>query len=272
VGPMAYLALMTGTGTLTVVAFQLWQNRSLAELVCLPVRVIVAGFWGVAVYTIMLALAFGIAEPDEIGQVNLLNYLWPIWIVLLSTILFDDHPPLLPTLLGAMLGFGGVIVSRGSESLLYFPSHPAPHIMALTGGFLWALYCVLLKYWNIPEEKGATALNFGICSILAAMLAAYSGEWQTFPAITPEILFWVLFGGIGPVGLAYHWWEIGIKRGSVSLLSLLAYFIPIGSSLLIGLFFRESMHLGLILGAVMITIGALIVRRADETNKEQEKT
>lgn len=43
------------------------------------------------------------------------------------------------------------------------------------------------------------------------------------------------------MGLAYHWWEIGVKRGNVPLISTLAYFIPVGSTLLIGLLFREAM-------------------------------
>ncbi len=53
-----------------------------------------------------------------------------------------------------------------------------------------------------------------------------------------------------------------MKRGTVGLISLLAYFIPVGSSLLIGLFFRESMYPGLIPGAVLIAAGAWIVQRA----------
>ena len=78
----------------------------------------------------------------------------------------------------------------------------------------------------------------------------------------PEAGFWILFGGIGPVGLAYHWWEIGVKRGNVHLLSLLAYFIPVGSSILIGLFFRESLGRGLLPGALLITAGAWLAGRS----------
>jgi len=96
---------------------------------------------------------------------------------------------------------------------------------------------------------------------LAAALAAARGEWIRTPEIGGEAVFWILFGGVGPVGLAYHWWEIGMKRGSVHLLSLLAYFIPLGSSALIGLFFSRAMNPGLLLGAALITAGAWIAGR-----------
>ncbi len=90
-GPMSYLTFMTGAGSLTVVVLHLWQRHPLVDLIRLPPKVIIAGFWGVAVYTIFLAMAFGTAAPGEIGQVNLLNYLWPIWIVLLSSVMLDEN-------------------------------------------------------------------------------------------------------------------------------------------------------------------------------------
>ncbi|MBU4372306.1 MAG: EamA family transporter [Proteobacteria bacterium] len=89
-----------------------------------------------------------------------------------------------------------------------------------------------------------------------AAVAAIRGEWQNLPPIGAEAFFWILFGGIGPVGLAYHWWEIGVKRGHVPLISTLAYFIPIGSTLLIGILFRKAMGPGLLFGSVLIAAGA----------------
>ena len=66
----------------------------------------------------------------------------------------------------------------------------------------------------------------------------------------------MIFGGVGPVGLAYHFWEIGMKRGNVRLISQLAYFTPVGSSLLIGVFFHQAPSAGLWLGASLIVVGA----------------
>jgi drug/metabolite transporter (DMT)-like permease len=261
-GPMAYLTLMTATGVITVVLLQRFRGQPFADLVRLPLRVMVAGFWGVAFYTVILALAFGIAPERAIGQVNLLNYLWPVWIVLLSSILIREKTRLLPTAAGVLLGFAGIVVARGPAELLRTPENPLPLFLALLGGFLWAGYSVLLRRWQIPAEKGGTAFHFTLCALMAAAVAAIRGEWRNLPPVGAEALFWILFGGIGPVGFAYHWWEIGMKRGHMPLISTLAYFIPIGSTLLIGLLFREAMRPGLLFGAVLIAVGAWLAGRA----------
>lgn len=260
-GPMAYLTLMTATGVVTVALVQRCRGRSFADQFRLPLKVRVAGFWGVAVYTLILALAFGIAPTAEIGQVNLLNYLWPIWIVLLSAVLLREGTRLLPATAGAFLGFAGIAVSRGPAELLKTPENPLPLLLALLGGFLWAGYSVLLRRWHIPTEQGGTPFHFTCCALMAAAAAAVRGEWQSLPPLDTDALFWILFGGIGPVGLAYHWWEIGMKRGHVPLISTLAYFIPIGSTLLIGLLFREAMGPGLLFGALLIAAGAWLAGR-----------
>jgi drug/metabolite transporter (DMT)-like permease len=128
---------------------------------------------------------------------------------------------------------------------------------------LWALYCVLLRRWRVPEEQGGTALHFSVCALLAALLASWRGEWGRVADAGPESLFWVLFGGVGPVGLGYHWWEIAMKRGNARLLGLLAYFIPVGSSLVLGALYAAALGPGLLPGALLIGLGAWVAGRAD---------
>jgi drug/metabolite transporter (DMT)-like permease len=261
-GPMAYLTLMTATGVATVALLQHLRRRPLIDLFRLPLRVVAAGFWGVAFYTVILALAFGMAPANAIGQVNLLNYLWPVWIVLFSALLLNERTRPFLTAAGVLLGLAGIVVARGPASLFHVPDDPLPLALALIGGLLWAGYSVLLRYWRIPEAQGGTACHFTLCAVMAAALAAIRGEWRTLPPMTGEALFWVLFGGIGPVGLAYHWWEIGVKRGHVPLISTLAYFIPVGSTFLIGFLFKEAMSPGLLPGAALIAAGAWLAGRA----------
>jgi drug/metabolite transporter (DMT)-like permease len=153
-----------------------------------------------------------------------------------------------------------VAVSRDVDSFIRSPIVLVPYVLALTGGFLWAVYCVLLRKWRIPEEKGGTAFHFTACAIISGFIAIFKGQWSSMPGWTGDTLFWVLFGAIGPVGLGYYWWEIGVKKGAVNLIAALAYFIPIGSSLLIGLIFEEAMSAGLLPGAILITFGAWLVR------------
>jgi len=259
---MVYLTCMTGSGSLVAVVLQYFRGQPLLDLVRLPFRVIVAGFFGVALYTVMLAKAFGMAAAEDVGQINLLNYLWPVWMVVLGILFLGNKPRVLLAIFGILMGLCGVVISRGLDLLTHLPTNLLPHALALSGGFLWALYVVLLRKWKIPEEEAGTAFHFAICAIIAGLLAAFSNEWQRIPPWSGTMLFWILLGGVGPVGIAYSLYEISAKSGPVIVIASLSYFIPIGSSLIIGLFFEETMNSGLILGAVFIAIGAWMVRRA----------
>ncbi|MCX7015707.1 MAG: hypothetical protein NTW86_24670, partial [Candidatus Sumerlaeota bacterium] len=102
-GAMPYVALMAATGVVTVIFLQLARRKPLSDLVLLPRRVMVAGFFGVALYTVILAWAVGMAPDRDVAQVMLMNYLWPIWIVALGMALLDDRLKPFPTLAGALL-------------------------------------------------------------------------------------------------------------------------------------------------------------------------
>jgi len=256
---MVYLALMTGCGSLTAVATQYLRGQPLLKIIRLPLRVMVAGFFGVALYTVMLAKAFGMAAEKDIGQVNLLNYLWPVWMALLGMFLLKSIPRAPFVIAGVLMGLLGVVISRGQNLVMHLPENLLPHSLALAGGFLWALYVVLLRKWKIPEEEGGTAFHFAVCALIAGIFAYLMNEWESVPPWSGSMLFWVLLGGIGPVGIAYSFYEISVKNGPVILIASFSYFIPIGSSLLIGLFFEEAMNKGLVLGAVFIAFGAWMV-------------
>jgi drug/metabolite transporter (DMT)-like permease len=259
---MVYLTCMSGCGSLIAVLVHRFRGHPMSDMVRLPGNVIVAGFIGVALYTLMLAMAFGIAATADIGQINLLNYLWPAWMVVLGILLLGSRPKTPLAIGGILLGLLGVAISRGFSQFTHLPANLLPHGLALVGGFLWALYVVLLRKWNIPEEQGGTAFHFAVCAVISGILAALGGEWQQIPPWSGEMLFWILLGGIGPVGIAYSLYEISVKNGPVLLIASFAYFIPIGSSLLIGFFYSETLNRGLILGAICIAIGAWLVRHS----------
>jgi len=176
--------------------------------------------------------------------------------------LLGSRPKALLAISGILMGLFGVVISRGQNLFTHLPINLFPNALALSGGFLWALYVVLLRKWKIPEEKGGTAFHFAVCAIIAGLLATLANDWHSIPPWSGSMFFWILLGGVGPVGLAYSLYEISVKNGPVILIASFSYFIPIGSSLLIGLFFKEAMNMGLVFGAVFIALGAWMVRYA----------
>lgn len=262
IGSMPYLTFACAVGIITGLVLHTFKGHNAGELFRLPAKVFVSGFFGIAVYTVMLVLAVGMAEEADLGQVVLINYLWPIWMVLFSIILLDEKVRIWPAAVGAAAGFLGVVMVRGMDTFSRSPASLLPHAMALVGGMMWSLYSVLLKKWHVPEENNGSTLQFIFCGMLAAIVGIFNGQWKMMGPVTGTTILWILFLGIGPIGIAYYCWEIGVRRGSTHLIAVLAYFIPIMSAILIGVLFKRAFSWGLLPGAAMITAGALLSRKA----------
>ncbi|MCC6729823.1 MAG: EamA family transporter [Chthonomonadales bacterium] len=261
-GPMVYTTLVSLVGVAVGAALHRARQRPLAGLVSMPPRVWAAGFLGIAVYTVLLVLAVGVATERDLAQVALVNYLWPVLMVLFACLLLPDRPPLGRALLGAALGLAGVAAVRGVDTFARPPADLLPHAMALAGACLWALYSVLLRRWRVPEEHNGSTAQFALCAALAATVGMARGEWAAAPHLTPAAVFWVLFCGVGPVGLGYYWWEIGVKQAPPHLAATLSFSIPVVSAVLIGLAYRQALSPGLLPGAALITLGAVVARGA----------
>jgi drug/metabolite transporter (DMT)-like permease len=261
-GAMPYLAVACIVGVFTGIMAQLLRGHRFSDIFNLPLKVIITGFLGVSVYTVSLVMAVGMSPEADLGQVILVNYLWPIFMVLMGIFLLKEKVRISLAMAGAFLGFVGVVAVKGLEIFSRTPASLLPHLMALVGAFLWAFYCIMLKKWGIPEEKGGSTFMFLLCGILAAIIGLINGEWWTISSFGWSTVFWIVFLGIGPIGLGYHFWEIGVKKGSAGFVAVLAYFIPIGSALLIGYIFKEAFSPGLLPGAFLIVAGAFLCRKA----------
>jgi drug/metabolite transporter (DMT)-like permease len=68
----------------------------------------------------------------------------------------------------------------------------------------------------------------------------------------------VLLLGIGPVGIAFYVWDIGVKRGDIRLLGVGSYAAPVLSTLFLVLAGYAAATASLALAALLISGGGLI--------------
>ncbi|WP_426955890.1 aromatic amino acid exporter YddG [Muricoccus radiodurans] len=184
----------------------------------------VHGVGGLFGYHALYFAAVAWAPPVE---ANLLNYLWPLLIVLLSA-------PILGLRLGprrlAGVGLGllgcGLVVGAGAS----FPPGALPGFLCAAGAALtWAVYSVTARRLAaVPTEAVA-----GFC--LGAALLAGLAHLAFEPTVTPGVRQWLsaVLLGLGPVGAAFFLWDVGMKRGDPRLLGTLAYAVPVASTLLL---------------------------------------
>jgi drug/metabolite transporter (DMT)-like permease len=87
------------------------------------------------------------ARGGRLFQVNLLNYLWPIWIVAFPWSLLPSRAGGIAALGGALLGFAGVLLARGPDALLRLPERWMPHLLALGPGLVPGALLIALGAW-----------------------------------------------------------------------------------------------------------------------------
>jgi drug/metabolite transporter (DMT)-like permease len=206
----------------------------------------VGGLFGYhALYFAALALAPAV-------EANLLNYLWPLLIVLLSA-------PLLGLPLGAArlggvaLGFAGCALLVGGGA--GFPAGALPGFLcAASAALVWALYSVTARRMaGVPTEAVA-----GFC--LAAALLAALAHLVFEPTVRPDArqALALLLMGLGPLGAAFLLWDAGMKRGDPRLLGTLAYATPIASTLLLILAGEGRLGWRVLAAALLVAGGGLL--------------
>lgn len=263
--PFELLALSFGVAfaaSLAVLArrpggFRAWRQ---------PWPVWACGFAGIFLYHALYFFALKAAPPVE---ASLINYLWPLLIVVFSSLVAREalHAR---QLLGALLGLAGtavVLLTRdeggggGSDPL-------AGYAAAAGGALVWALYSVNnRRFKEVPGE-----VMGGICGLVAA--AGLVCHLLFEDSVLPGAVGWaaIVGLGLGPVGLAFFAWDHATKHGRLALLGVLSYFAPLLSTALLILSGQAPARPVVLVSALLIIGGAALAglgsRRSAETVAE----
>ena len=220
-----------------------------------PLVVWAVGVGGLFGYHALYFLALRFAPPAEAG---LLNYLWPLLIVLFSSLLPGER--LAPHhVIGALLGLvGTVLLFAGNRDHAFAPGQIPGFIAAFVAAFVWATYSVLSRRFKaVPTDAVA-----GFCLATSVLAALMHGALETtvWPETTVQWLSVVALG-IGPVGAAFYAWDIGMKRGDIRVLGAASYATPLLSTgfLIAAGFAKASANIAI--AAVLIAGGGLIAAK-----------
>ena len=219
-----------------------------------PPHVWIVGVGGLFGYHALYFLALRFAPPAEAG---LLNYLWPLLIVLFSSLLPGERLAS-HHVVGAMLGlFGTVLLFAGNDT--GFATGQVPGLLAaFVAAFVWAAYSVMSRRLQaVPTDAVA---GFCLATALLAALAHGLVEVTVWPDTLAQWLA-VIALGVGPVGAAFYAWDIGMKRGDIRVLGAVSYATPLLSTafLILAGFAKPSTNIAI--AAVLIAGGGLLAAR-----------
>ncbi len=220
-----------------------------------PPRVWAVGVGGLFGYHALYFLALRFAPPAEAG---LLNYLWPLLIVLFSSFLPNER--LAPHhVMGALAGLGGTVLLLAGNGLSGFAPGELPGLFAaFVAAFVWATYSVMSRRLKaVPTDAVA---GFCLVTALLATLMHALIERTVWPA-TPGQWLAVIALGVGPVGAAFYTWDIGMKRGDIRVLGAASYATPLLSTafLILAGFAKASANIAV--AAVLIAGGGLMAAK-----------
>jgi drug/metabolite transporter (DMT)-like permease len=219
-----------------------------------PPAVWLLGVSGLFGYHALYFLALRLAPPAEAG---LLNYFWPLLIVLFSGFLPGERLRW-HSIAGALLGLAGTVILFLGRGLAPALDYVAGYSAAFCAAFVWAGYSVLSRrFVGVPT---AAVAGFCLATALLAALCHVAFETTVWPA---GIAQWLAIAalGIGPVGIAFYAWDIGVKRGDIRLLGAASYAAPLLSTFFLVLAGYADASLALGFSALLIAGGGLLAAK-----------
>jgi drug/metabolite transporter (DMT)-like permease len=221
-----------------------------------PATTLALGVYGLFGFHFLLFIALRHAPPV---QANLVNYLWPLGIVLMAPLFLPGMRLRGLHIAAALLGFAGAALAIvGGRSLE--AGFAWGYLPALASAFVWASYSLLTQ--RVPPFPNAAIGLFGLVSgvlsllchaLLEAPVHLSGADWMRILAM-----------GLGPLGAAFYLWDAALKRGDARQIGVLSFLTPLLSTLALLWVRSEPPSLSVAMAAAMIVGAAVLGSRAKE--------
>jgi len=218
-------------------------------------RTLALGVYGLFGFHFLLFIALRHAPPV---QANLVNYLWPLGMVVLAPLFLPFTRLRFIHVLAALVGFAGAALAiLGSVGAAAISAGGATaqfawgYLPAAASAFVWASYSLLTQ--RVALFPTATIGVFGLVSGLLSLLCHLLLEPSV--VLAPAQLLLIAALGLGPLGGAFYLWDAALKRGDVRQIGLLSFLTPLLSTLAL-LWLRGEWPSASIVVAAGMIIGA----------------
>ncbi len=250
--PNVPVFLKTGVGLLIGSVIALPLARFQIKQLAVKPKILLLGVYGLFGYHAALFIALS-TSPSV--QANLVNYLWPLLIVLLAP-LFSKRVKLnLRVVIGGLMGFIGaslaILPGSSSDGLFY-----SGYLFAFMAAVVWSTYSLATnRIGSFPTPAvGLFALVSGILSIAMHFVFETQVSLSSFDWMILVLL------GLGPLGAAFYLWDYAIKRSNPQEIGLLSFLTPLLSTGFLLVITGQALSWLLAIAAALIVGGSLIGR------------
>jgi len=216
-----------------------------------PLRTLALGIGGLFGFHFLLFMALRLAPPLE---ANLVNYLWPLLIVLLTPLVLPGWTLERRHVAAAIVGFAGAAIAIGAAPVEIDARSAMGFSLAAGSALTWALYSLLTRRvapfasWAIGGFAAASGALALLCHALFEPAAVFApGDGIKLAAL-----------GLGPMGTAFYLWDHAMKRGDPRVVGTLAYATPVLSTVLLALATSRAPSLSLGVATLLVAGAAAI--------------
>ena len=224
-----------------------------------PAPTLVLGVYGLFGFHFLLFVALRLAPPV---QANLVNYLWPLLMVVLAPAFLPGIQLRAVHVMAALLGFAGaaLVIAGGSDNSTLQATDTSlwAYLPALGSAFIWASYSLMTR--RVTPFPTAAIGGFALLSGLLSL--ACHAMLET--AVTLSASDWLLLTlmGLGPMGAAFFLWDRALKTGDARHIGILSYLTPLISTAILVLVSGKPMSWNIAVAAIMIVTAAWLGTRS----------
>ena len=212
-------------------------------------------------YHFLLFMGLRLAPAVE---VNLINYLWPLLLVVLAPLYLPGMSLRPVHLMASAMGFGGAIIAivGAQTSASTTPSNPLlGYLLALLAACAWANYSLQTKRLSL-QGRGFPTAAIGLFGLVSGGFSLLC-HWALEPAVSLSLQDWGLLVllGLGPLGASFFLWDQALKLGDARHIGILSYITPLASTTLLMVASERPLTLSIALAATLIMGAAILGTR-----------
>jgi drug/metabolite transporter (DMT)-like permease len=244
--------LLTGIGLVIGSVISIPLSGFKLSAWAIPPKTLMVGVYGLFGYHLMLFIALQTAPAVE---ANLVNYLWPLLIVVLAPLFTKSLKLASRHIIAASAGFTGAaiaIASNGQAGVSF--DFQTGYLFALAAAIIWATYSLMTT--KLPAFPTSA---IGLFGLVAGALAIASHFVLEEPAVISGA-DWLLLAllGLGPLGASFYFWDAALKIGDPRRIGLLAFLTPLLSTAMLVVVSGRMLSWQLAVATALIVGGAVL--------------
>ena len=209
------------------------------------------GFIGLFMYSALYYYGISVLSSQE---ACILNYLWPMMLVVFSCIILKEKMTFMKGIAMACSFFGIVILSLGGGSSA--TGNAASGIIScVIAAACYGLFSVLNKKADYNQNI-AMMVIWLVAAVCAMILGLMTETWVVLRGIQWIGILWL---GVAIDAVAYLLWALSLKNAvNTAKIANIAYLTPFLSLLLSAIFLKEKMQMRALLAFIFIIGGILL--------------